>query len=293
MDIKAIAMGVAFALMWSSAFTSARIIVADAPPLLSLAFRFVVSGVIAFGLARAMGQTWRLTRGQWRATIVLGICQNALYLGLFFVAMRTIEASLASIMASSMPLLVALIGWLVLGEKLRWMAMAGLAVGLAGVLLIMGARLNGGADPHGLLLCLIGVIALSIATLSVRGAASGGNVMMIVGLQMLIGSVVLGVIGLLTEPIEVTLSLPLILAFIYTTLVPGILATFIWFNLVNRIGTVRAAAFHFLNPAFGVAIAAVILGEDVRLMDGIGVLVVTAGILAVQLSKPVTPPSDA
>lgn len=293
MDIKAIAMGVAFALMWSSAFTSARIIVADAPPLLSLAFRFLASGVIALGLARAMGQTWRLTAGQWRATIVFGLCQNALYLGLFFVAMKTIEASLASIMASSMPLLVALIGWVVLGEKLRWMAMAGLAAGLTGVLLIMGARLNGGADPHGLVLCLIGVIALSIATLSVRGAASGGNVMMIVGLQMMIGSVVLGVVGLLTEQAEVTLSLPLILAFIYTTLVPGVLATFIWFNLVNRIGTVRAAAFHFLNPAFGVAIAAVILGEDVRLMDGIGVLVVTAGILAVQLSKPVTPPPDA
>ncbi|NHX28214.1 EamA/RhaT family transporter, partial [Escherichia coli] len=43
MDIRAIGMGLAFALMWSSAFTSARIIVADAPPLLALSRRFLIS----------------------------------------------------------------------------------------------------------------------------------------------------------------------------------------------------------------------------------------------------------
>ena len=107
MDIRAIAMGLTFALMWSSAFTSARIIVVDASPLFSLAVRFLISGLIGISIALAMGQTWRLTRGQWRATIIFGICQNALYLGLNFVAMQTVEAGLAAIIASSMPLLVA------------------------------------------------------------------------------------------------------------------------------------------------------------------------------------------
>jgi len=53
----------------------------------------------------------------------------------------------------------------------------------------------------------------------------------------------------------------LIVAFIYTTLVPGLLATLIWFLLVGRIGAVRASTFHFLNPFFGVLVAAVLLGE--------------------------------
>ena len=112
MDFRSVLMGLAFAFMWSSAFTSARIIVAEAPPIMSLALRFLISGSIGAALALMMGQSWRLTRAQWKGVIVFGICQNALYLGLNFVAMQTIEASLASIIASTMPLLVALAGWL-------------------------------------------------------------------------------------------------------------------------------------------------------------------------------------
>ncbi|MGR3290688.1 MAG: EamA/RhaT family transporter, partial [Paracoccaceae bacterium] len=52
MDLRAIGMGLAFALMWSSAFTSARIIVVDAPPLGALALRFFVSGIIGVLIAR-------------------------------------------------------------------------------------------------------------------------------------------------------------------------------------------------------------------------------------------------
>ncbi|MCB1391582.1 MAG: EamA family transporter, partial [Rhodobacteraceae bacterium] len=51
------------------------------------------------------------------------------------------------------------------------------------------------------------------------------------------------------------------------------------------IGAVKAATFHFLNPFFGVAIAAALLGETLALTDVIGVVVIMAGILAVQLSK--------
>ena len=118
MDFRAIAMGLTFAFIWSSAFTSARIIVADASPLFSLAVRFLISGILGVAIARAMGQSWQLTRSQWRATILFGICQNALYLGLNFYAMQTVEASVAAIIASTMPLLVALAGRLFLGERL-------------------------------------------------------------------------------------------------------------------------------------------------------------------------------
>ena len=50
--------------------------------------------VVSVAIARARGQNWRLSRPQLRATIIFGLCQNALYLGLFFVAMQRIEASL-------------------------------------------------------------------------------------------------------------------------------------------------------------------------------------------------------
>ena len=285
MDIRAIAMGLAFALMWSSAFTSARIIVADASPLFALALRFLISGLLGVTIAAAMGQSWRLTRSQWYATILFGICQNALYLGLNFVAMQTVEAGLAAIIASTMPLLVALASWLLFKERLGILGIVGLFAGLAGVALIMGARLRAGVDLFGVMLCGIGVLALTFATLALRGATSGGNFLMIVGLQMLVGSVALTGAAALLETPYINPSWPLFWAFAYTTLVPGLAATLVWFLLVNRIGAIRAATFHFLNPFFGVAIAAVLLGEALGPRDILGVAIITAGILAVQLAR--------
>ena len=286
MDIRALLAGLLFALIWSSAFTSARIIVEAAPPVTALAIRFLLSGLIGVAIALAMGQGMRLTRGQWRAVVIFGICQNALYLGLNFVAMQWIEASLAAIIASTMPLLVAAATWGLFRERLPALGMAGLAAGFFGVGLIMVQRLGGGADALGVALCLIGAVALTVATLSVRGAASGGgSLMMIVGLQMLVGAAALAPVAVLTETWVVDWSTPLIVAFVYTTLMPGLLATLIWFWLVGRIGPTRAATFHFLNPVFGVAIAAVLLGERLSWVDALGVAIVAAGILAVQLAR--------
>jgi drug/metabolite transporter (DMT)-like permease len=286
MDIRALLAGLLFALIWSSAFTSARIIVEAAPPVTALAIRFLLSGLIGVAIALAMGQGMRLTRGQWRAVVIFGICQNALYLGLNFVAMQWIEASLAAIIASTMPLLVAAATWGLFRDRLPALGMAGLAAGFFGVGLIMVQRLGGGADALGVALCLIGAVALTVATLSVRGAASGGgSLMMIVGLQMLVGAAALAPVAVLTETWVVDWSTPLIAAFVYTTLMPGLLATLIWFWLVGRIGPTRAATFHFLNPVFGVAIAAVLLGERLSWVDALGVAIVAAGILAVQLAR--------
>jgi len=284
-DIPALLMGLAFVLMWSSAFTSARIIVQDAPPFMALSFRFLISGCIAVGLAFALGQRIRLGRSQWSSVVIFGVCQNGLYLGLFFVAMQWIEASLAAVIASMMPLIVALLSRVFLKENIRPMAVAGLIAGFIGVTVIMGGRISGGADVFGLLLTGIGVLALAIATLAVRGASSGGNILMIVGLQMLIGAVFLLIPALALETYAVNWSLKLVLAFSYTVFVPGLIATWVWFKLVGRIGTVRAATFHFLNPFFGVAFAAALLSETISSGDIVGVIVIAAGIFAVQTSK--------
>ncbi len=285
MEMRSLAMGLVFALMWSSAFSSARIIVANASPLGALSIRFLVSGIIGILIARWLGQTFQLTKAQWKATIVFGIFQNAFYLGLNFFAMQTIDAALASVIASCMPLMVALAGWVIFRERLSASGAIGLLLGFLGVAVIMSARIGSGADGTGIVLCLLGVVALTIATLAVRGASVGGSVMMIVGLQMIIGSICLGTASLISEDMRVTWNWSFALAFVYTTLVPGLLATLIWFHLVNRIGAVKAATFHFLNPFFGVVIANIILDEVLSVRDFVGVLIITAGILAVQLSK--------
>ncbi|KGJ08013.1 DMT family transporter [Paracoccus sphaerophysae] len=286
MDLKSLFMGLSFAAIWASAFTATRVVVVQMPPLWALVVRFGISALIAIGLAAAMGQSMRLSRAEWRTVIVFGLCQNALYLGLNWMGMQWIEASAAAIIASMMPLLVAFAGWAFLGQRLRPMAVAGLVIGVVGVVIIMGVRLSHGMDLRGLAMCLAAVVALTVATLAVRNAGGGPNVLMIVGLQMAVGSVALVIPSLLLEwGREVHWTPELAGALGFSILIPGILATFIWFRLVTRIGAVRAAAFHFLSPPLGVAIAAFWLGERFGWSDVIGSIIVAVGILMVQLAR--------
>ena len=106
-----------------------------------------------------------------------------------------------------------------------------------------------------------------------------------VGYQMLIGSAALWVPALAFETWAFNWTGEVIAAFVYTILAPGIFATILWFWLVRRIGTVRASTFHFLTPFFGVAVAALLLGETIGGLDVLGVVIITLAILVVQLSK--------
>ena len=286
MDFRSILMGVSFSLIWSSAFTSAKILVTAASPLMVLSLRFLISGLLGIAIARMLGQKIQLNREEWTVVVIIGISQNALYLAFNFIAMQWIEASLAAIIASLLPLVVAVVCWVFLGEKTGLNGMLGLTVGFGGVLVIMLDKLSGSSASLGMTLCLIGVAALAGATLYVgRMMSLNKNVVMIVGVQMLVGSITLFPFSLIFETWNIEWSTSFILAFIYTTLVPGLLGTLIWFFLVRRIGPVRAATFHFLNPFFGVLVAALILSEPLSLRDGIGVTIIMAGILLVQLSR--------
>lgn len=291
MDFRAILMGLLFAVIWSSAFTAARIVVQAVPPLYALSARFLLAGICGVLIARMLGQRAHLSRAQWVSVVVFGICQNALYLGMNFVGMQTVEASLAAIVGSTMPLLVALFGWVFLRDRPRPLGLMGLVAGLVGVTIIMAGRITGGVDPWGLFLLCIGTVSLTIATLAVRGTSGGENLLMIVGLQMLVGAAVLLPVAVVTEPLRAAISPKVVVAFLYMVFVPGLFATWLWFRLVLRIGAVKAATFHFLNPFFGVAVAAALLGEHVQTADIVGVVIVMVGILAVQLSKQVRTPA--
>ena len=278
-------MGISVALMWGSAFTAARIIVEEALPLTISALRFLIAGTMAIAIARSVGQSWSLNSKQWRATAIIGLSQNALYLGLFFVGVQWIEASLATILASMLPLIVTLLDRLFFNKRIKLLGMIGLFLGACGVTLIMGNHISNDVDIRGVIACVIGVFALAAATLSVRGASLSGNILMIVGLQMLIGGIILVIISIFFEDWGIDWTTTLILALSYKIIVPSLIATWIWFSLIARIGATEASTFHFLNPFFGVAIAALILEETMTFYDYLGVIIISCGILAVQISK--------
>ena len=114
MDFRFIFMGILFSVIWSSAFTSARILMTSAPPFLVLSLRFLISGILGIAVARLLGQNISLSRQEWAGVLIFGFCQNVLNLGLNFVALQWIDASMAVIIASMLPIVVAAISWIYL-----------------------------------------------------------------------------------------------------------------------------------------------------------------------------------
>jgi len=286
LDFKSISMGICFSIIWSSAFTSARILMINAPPFLVLSARFLVSGLLGIIIARFLGQKIELNRKEWIVVFVLGVCQNALYLGLNFVALQWISANMAVIIASLLPLVVAVFSFLFLGEKLTIFGTVGIFLGISGVLVIMIEKTVDQSKFTGILLCTLALLALAVATIFIGNTFKNNrNLMMIIGLQMLVGCIILFPFTILFENWSINLSAIFIIAFFYQILMPGLLGTLIWFLLVKRIGATKAAAFHFLNPFFGVFIAALILAEPLSFRDCIGVVIIMVGILAVQIRR--------
>ena len=285
MDFRSIFMGILFSVIWSSAFTSARILMSSAPPFLVLSLRFMISGVLAVAIARLLGQNFNLSKQEWLGILIFGICQNVLNLGLNFVALQWINASMAAIIASMLPLVVAAISWIFLLDKPRFIGILGLIGGMSGVLMIMIDRTVDQTKLLGVFLCSLALLALAGATLSLGNYfRSNKNILMIIGLQMLVGFILLLPLTILFEKWVINWSMIFIISFVYQILMPGVLGTLIWFLLVKRIGATKSAAFHFLNPFFGVVIAAIILNEPISLKDGFAVVIIMSGILAVQIS---------
>ena len=285
MDFRSIFLGIFLSIIWSSAFTSARILMSNAPPFLVLSLRFLISGILGIAIARMLGQNFNFSRQEWSGILIFGFCQNVLNLGLNFVALQWIDASMAAIIASMLPLIVAVISWFFLIEKPKIFGILGLFAGMSGVLLIMIDRTADQTKLLGFLLCSIALLALAGATILLGNYfRNEKNLLMIVGFQMFVGFVLLFPLTIIFEKWLINWSIILIISFVYQILMPGVLVTLIWFLLVKRIGATKSAAFNFLNPFFGVLIAATILSEPISSKDGIAVVVIMSGIIAVQFN---------
>ena len=286
MKIKYVLLGVIFALIWSSAFPSAKVAVQYAPPFFILFFRFLFSGLLAIAIAKGLGQEIFFSKKDWVSIVTFGVLQNSIYLGLIFLAVTKIEANVSVIIASILPLTVALFSWLFFNTRISNIGVIGLLIGFSGVLLIMYQRTQAGSELLGIFLCFIALLSTTIATLILsRINVKKENVLMIVGLQMIVGSIPLLPISYFFEEWVIYWHINFVLTFSYISLFPGIIAPLIWFYLQKEIGTVRFSSFHFLNPFFGVLLSFILLSEKLSVFDFIGIIVVTLGLYLVQRAK--------
>lgn len=280
-----------FCLLWSFAFVAGKIGVADCPPLILLAARFLLAGVLILGFALARRDPWSLSARDIGVFALLGIANNALYLGLGYVGLQTVSAGLGGLIVSANPVFTALLAALVLGEALTWRKVAGLALGVAGVAFIIAHRMSAGTDASGgILFTLASLAAIVAGTILFKRLAPKGNLWIGNGIQNLSAGVALAPFALALSSFgDIVPSARLLGAFAFLVLCGSILAFLLWFHLLTVCGATAASSFHFLMPPLGMLFAWLVLGEHIVAQDLLGIVPVAIGIYLV--TRPAATPS--
>src|SRR5262245_8965916 len=273
----------AFCVSWSSAFAVAKLAMADCPPLLMLMARFLIAGSIILVAAAALRTRWRLSRRDLAVLALLGIANNALYLGLNYVGMTGISAGLSAMIVSANPVLTAVLAAVFLSERMTWRKAAGLVLGVAGVGFIVEHRIAGATDSAtGIAFTVAALSAMVGGTILFKRLKPQGSVMLGNGVQNLAGGLALVPFAFTFESVgDVVPSWRLVLALGYLVLVVSVCTFLLWFHLLTVSGATAASAYHFLMPPLGVLFGWLLLDERVAWPDLLGIVPVAIGIYLV------------
>lgn len=281
---QVLALGVAFCTLWSSAFTVGKFAIQTAPPILFLTIRFALAFVVMWAVLVVLRRGLPNNRRDLWTAIWLGVLNNAIYLGMCYLAFRTTSSAMVAMIASLMPLVTAALAWPVLGERLTALKVAGLALGVGGAWYILGSRLGQDVvidDPTGLMLATFGMICLAIGTVLYKKRGADADPLAMNAVQAGAASVVLLPATLLLEPFWIEFNWTFVWTQAYTAIVMTFATLLLWFALIRKAGAGAASTFHFLNPGIAMLIAWVALSEPVSDSDLIGLIPVAAGILLV------------
>jgi drug/metabolite transporter (DMT)-like permease len=247
--------------------------------------------LLALAVARALGARLPRTRKDWIAVAVLGILGNAVYLGCTYVALRHLASGVGAIVASTNPLVLALVAPWLLAEPLTRNKIAGMLLGFGGVVWIMAVRTgSGSADAGDVAIAFAGVLGSVASTIVFKRWCAELDLRAVNALQLFAAGIVLLPLAIAFEGTpHVMWSWQLIASFWYVVLVMSLGASLLWFWLLTHGEASRVSAYYFLTPVFGLALAALLLHEPVGIRDMGGLIAIALGISLVQRSSPTAP----
>ena len=276
-----------YVMLWASAYVPSKVGATEMAPAWFLVVRFLAAGLLMGAIGLALRRPFPTRAADWLAYAVLGLFANAAYLGLTYAALnRGLAAGIGSIVASTNPLILALVAPRLLGEPLTWRKLLGLALGFGGVVFVMLARTGTStARPSEVALALLGVMANVASTVIFKRARGSTDLLAINTIQLLAAGLLLIPVAMLTfGPLRVQPTPELVWSFIYLVLVLSVGASLLWFWLLSQGAASRVAAFSFLTPIFGLFFGSVFLSETVGPPDFVGLVAVAVGIILVQRS---------
>jgi drug/metabolite transporter (DMT)-like permease len=162
---------VALTLAWGFNWPMIKLSLAGMAPMHFRTWCLAAGAAVLFTMAAARGLPWRVPRAEWRRLAIISLANITVWNVLSVHGVALMASGRASILGYTMPMWTVLLGTLVLGEPFTRRRAVGVALGMAGMLLLLGAELQAvGRAPAG-------VSGLSSLMVPVVGVFSGALVL--------------------------------------------------------------------------------------------------------------------
>ncbi|MGQ4878842.1 DMT family transporter [Billgrantia sp. LNSP4103-1] len=279
-------MPVLFVALWSTGFIGAKFGLPHAEPFTFLFVRFVLTLALLIPLVKLLGSGW--PRG-WRLKghiAVSGLLVHGAYLGgVFYGIYLGMPAGLAALLVGLQPLLTATLAGPLLGERIAMAQWLGLILGLAGITLVLGSKLDPGATLFqgfglGALACvLVALAGITLGTLYQKRFCTGMPLLSGTVVQYVAAGALLGLGALLLEERHIEWTPTFVLTLAWLVLVLSIAAILLLMALIRRGEASRVASLFYLVPPVTALQAWWLFDERLPLAALIGMAVTILGVV--------------
>ncbi|MDN6321793.1 MAG: DMT family transporter [Halomonas sp.] len=286
------AMPVVFVLLWSTGFIGAKFGLPYAEPFTFLFIRFALTLLLLIPLVIIMRIPWPTSPRLWAHIAISGFLVHGAYLGgVFYGIYLGMPAGLAALLVGLQPLLTAAFAGPLLGEQLKRQQWLGLALGLIGISLVLGSKLEIGEslfDGFGIsaLLCVtVALIGISLGTLYQKRYCTSMPLLSGAVIQYLAAGALLGSGAWLFETRQVEWSSTFLLTLGWLVLILSIAAILLLMALIKKGEASRVASLFYLVPPVTALQAWWLFDERLPLLGLVGMLVAITGVVMV-IRKP-------
>lgn len=261
--------------LMGSAFAIGKIGLIYSSPILLVAFRFSLAGILMAIFVVLWKRPHPSTFIDWGKIFIIGFFQTAGVMGCIFVSLETITAGESSILTFINPLLVIIFGTIFLKLAYRRLQWIGVILGFLGVFITFGAHLS---VKVGTILGFLSAVSWAIGTLLIKTWGQKIDVWVLTAYQMLFGGLILFLSSFILEKPFFEVTTTSILILLWLAIMASIVQFAVWFYLLHIGDPGKTSAFLFLAPFFGVLSGWILLQEPIHWYVTLGGVFIFIGI---------------
>jgi drug/metabolite transporter (DMT)-like permease len=275
-----------FVLMWSTGFIAAKYGLAYAPPLTFLLYRFVLVAALMSVVAVATRAVWPASLAQIGHVAVAAWLVHGAYLGGVLVAIAGgMSAGMAAMLVGLQPVLTVLLARAWLGERVVARQWLGLALGLAGVWLVVRHKVELTDDVKGLAAIAIALVGISIGALYQKRYCSHVDLRCGAVIQFAACALVYLPLVIVFEHAPVRWSAEFLFALGWAVVVLSVGAISLLYWLLRHGAVSNVAGLFFLVPAVTAVMAWLMFGETLDAVAVAGMALISAGVALARTPK--------